>query len=513
MSDSAFFSFSKAKDLFLQQKDSLGAGKCLVHMSIIAANKGDYYGAQEISLSALAYLDLKNKFHFVALYSNFNNLGIATYNLEDYEAAVKFYNSAIKFSNNPKKTLTILNNKAKTYEVMEDYTEALKLYDLVLKRTPKNSVEYARTLTNISHAKWLKDPNYNPVPSYLLAFRIRKNENDIWGQNSSYAHLSDYYSNKRTDSALIYAALRYQTAKKLNSAADKITALQKLIEVSPPGEIKGYFDSYKKLNDSVQTAHLKSKNQFALVRYETEKHKADFLKAQADNILKQNDILRRNIIVGVLAAVLIIGYWWFRKRKKSLQQEKELEVKNTEIKYVKKIHDRVANKVYQVMSEVENTPKLDRNSLIDKLELLYNISRDISYEVLELSMDKNYVQQLSKMLKSYESNKVGIITVGNEDELWDAVSAAARFEIFYIIQELLTNMRKHSRADSVLLKFHRKDSQIHISYLDNGIGMREEAKKNGLTNTENRIKLIRGTITFDSTQENEFKIDLIFPIS
>jgi len=513
IADSAFFYFNKAKDLFVQQKDSLGAAKCLVNMGMISTDKSDFFGAQELSLNALSYFDMKDDSAYTYIRYNFNNLGRATHQLEDYEDAIKFFDSAIQFSKDSSATRIILNNKAKSFEVLKQYSKALKIYDLVLKDTSENKIEYARVLTNISHTKWLQDSNFNAVPNYLKALRIRIEAKDLWGQNSSYSHLSDYYTEKRRDSAFIYALKMYHTAKTLNSGNDQLYALQKLIRVSPITETKKYFDTYQKLNDTLQTARLKAKNQFALIRYNTEKHKADYLKAHAENIQKQNDILRRNIAVGVLAASLIIGYWWYRKRKKGLQQEKELEVKNTEIKYVKKIHDRVANKVYQVMSEVENTQKLDRDTLLDKLEVLYNISRDISYEVQELNMEKNYVQQLSKMLKSYESNAVGITTVGNEDELWEGVSDAAKFEIYYIIQELLTNMRKHSRADSVLLKFHRDDSGITISYLDNGVGMREESKKNGLTNTENRIKLIRGTITFDSTQENEFKIGISFPLS
>jgi hypothetical protein len=57
-----------------------------------------------------------------------------------------------------------------------------------------------------------------------------------------------------------------------------------------------------------------------------------------------------------------VGYFWYRRRKKRLQQEKELEVKNTELKYSKKVHDKVANKVYHVMSEVENIPVIDKTN-------------------------------------------------------------------------------------------------------------------------------------------------------
>lgn len=512
MPDSAFLYFNKAKDLFLQQKDTLSAGKCLVNMGIISANKDDYFGAQELSLSAISYFDEKKEDQYFYIHSNYNNLGISTSMLENYTDALKFYDAAIKFSKGSLDARLYLNNKATIYQKIGDYKAALKIYNHILKSGTKNKKEYARALTNISSTKWQQDPGYNPLPDYLKALHIREEEKDLVDLNSSYSHLSDFYAKKVTDSSLLYAHKMYEVSTRVNSADNRLGALRRLIKLSP-SKARQYFVTYQKLNDSVQNARSTARNQFALIRYETEKHKADFLKAQSENIQKQNNILRKNFALGILVLFLLGGYWWYRKRKKGLQQEKEIEVKNTEIKYVKKIHDRVANKVYQLLSEVENTPKFDRDILLDKLEVLYNISRDISYDSKELDTGKSYDQDLSKMLKSYSCETIAVFIIGNEEELWEDVSTEAKAEVFYIIQELMTNMKKHSKADTVVLKFSRNEGMMNISYSDNGIGLNNTSKKNGLTNTENRIKSIRGTITFDNIQEKELQIQLSFPFS
>lgn len=512
-SDSAFLYFNKAKDLFLLGKDSLGAGKCLVNMGIISEGKGDYFGAQEISLNALTYFDHKNKDQFVFLRSNLNNLGIATHQLGDYKHSLDFYNRAISFSTDSLDIRVYLNNKALTYQKMGNYNEALKIYNRINKAASKNKKEHARVLTNISYTRWLQNANYNPVSDYLKALKIRKEENDLWGQNSSYGHLSDFYAPKRADSALAYATQMYQVAIQIDSPDDQLEALQRLIKLSSPKATKQYFVTYQSLDDSLQTVRRAAKNQFALIRYETEKHKADFLRAQSENIQKQNDILKQYIALGILLLILIAGYFWYRKSRKILRQEKLLEVKNTELKYVKKIHDRVANKVYHVMSEIENSSSFDRDILLDKLEVLYNISRDISYESKELNVEANYAEQLSEMLQSYSSITREILLVGNEEELWGGTNNVSKEELFYIMQELMTNMKKHSKAKTVIMKFHRTDADICISYSDNGVGIKDASKKNGLTNTENRIKSIRGTITFDSTLKKGLGINLSLPFS
>lgn len=513
MPDSAFLYFNQAKDLFLQQKDSLSAGKCLVNMGIISAGKEDYFGAQELSLNAISYFDQKKEDQYFYIHSNYNNLGIVTSKLLNYADALKFYDAAIEFCRDSLAMHLYLNNKATIYLKIGDYKAALKIYNQILKGGAKNKKQYAMALTNITFARWKQNPNYDPLPDYLKALHIREQEKDLLGLNSSYFHLSDFYAKKRTDSALFYAHKFYQVATTLNSTDSRLGAIRRLIQLSPPKLTQQYFVTYQKLDDSLQNMRNIAKNQFALIRYETEKHKADFLRAQAENIQKQNNILRKNFALGILALFLLAGYWWYRKRKKGLQQEKEIEVKNTEIKYVKKIHDRVANKVYQLMSEVDNTPKVDRDLLLDRLEILYNISRDISYDSKELNTGKSYDQELSKMLKSYSCETIEIFIVGNEEELWEGVSTEAKTEVFYILQELMTNMKKHSRAETVVLKFSRNEGIMNISYADNGIGMNNASKKNGLTNTENRIKSIRGTITFDNTQEKELEIQLSFPFS
>jgi signal transduction histidine kinase len=74
-------------------------------------------------------------------------------------------------------------------------------------------------------------------------------------------------------------------------------------------------------------------------------------------------------------------------------------------------------------------------------------------------------------------------------------------------------MRKHSKAETVVVKFQRNASYLSILYSDNGVGMKDTTKKNGLANTENRIKSIGGTIIFDNILEKGIEINLSFPFS
>lgn len=508
--DSAFSYFNQAKDLFLTQNDSLGAGKCLVNMGIISTDRGDYFGGQEISLNAIKYFDHTDKKQYPYIHSNYNNVGIASAKLADYPNALKFYNLAISYADKLSDINLYLNNKAKVYQDTKNFKESLKIYNQILSKNSDNPKEYARALSNLAKTKWLINPKYNAEPEFLKALDIRLEENDLWGLNASYAHLSDFYSNEKPKLALDYAEKMYSVAKKIKSADDQIEALQKLTNLSYLSKIKQYFLIYYKLNDSIQTSHNTAKNQFALIRYETEKGKADNLVLQKDNDKKRYLLIISGFVILIIT---VAGILWYRKRKQKIELKAKNAIRENQLQTSKKVHDKVANKIYRVMSEVENKDDLNKDHLLDQLEYIYNTSRDISYEITENRQLKTFSLQLSDLFSAYISNACLIEVMYNEEELWANVQEKTKGEIFIVLLELMNNMKKHSGATSVKIEFKRQQNVISVHYHDNGIGLPQKMTyNNGLTNTETRIKNISGTITFETMDKNGLGIFISFPI-
>jgi len=508
----AFMYFGKAKDEFLRRKDSLGVGKCLMNMAIIQERMGDYFGSQETAVNALQFFNENNLNDRDYIAANYNNLGIVNNKLIEYDRSINFYEKAIKYSQDSINKIIYFNNSANIYRKKKEYDKAIRIL-IRLKKLPNLTPAIkSKTIDNLAFTQWLQNPQYNPVPDFQKALKIRLNENDLWGLNSSYAHLADYYTKNNQDSALFYSGKMYEASKKIESPDDQIEALQKLISLESSQNSKQYFKIYQKLNDSLHTARSKAKNQFALIRYETEKNKADFLKAKAESAQKQNYIIKQYFIIGFIISLLIISTLLFKKRQKRLQQEKLLEVKNTELKYSKKVHDKVANRIYQLMSQVENKEVIDRDFLLFGLENAYETSRDISYDNKDINENQSFSEQLHKMLNSYSSESVKFISNGNQEKLWEGVNFQNKTEIYLILQELMTNMKKHSQASIVSIKFSKENSSINISYTDNGIGIKNLSPKNGLQNMENRINVINGTIIFDTETNNLLKINISFPV-
>lgn len=96
--DSAFYYLNKAKELFQKRNDSFGLGKSLVNMAIIQEKEGDNFGSIETSLLASQFLKEKDTSHYGFLFCNYNNLGVASGSLQNYNNAKKFYDKAFLFT-------------------------------------------------------------------------------------------------------------------------------------------------------------------------------------------------------------------------------------------------------------------------------------------------------------------------------------------------------------------------------------------------------------------------------
>ncbi|MDN5289035.1 MAG: histidine kinase [Mucilaginibacter sp.] len=511
--DSAYYYFNK---VVASSRDSLQIAMAYNNMAVIQSDAGDYFGSQESLSMSLRFLDEKKEKDQACLSSDYNELGLTSINLKNYEAAIPFYELAIKFSRNEAFKLIFLNNKALALEKKGSYVSALKLYRVIISQT-KNEKEYARTLSNMARTQWLYHPDYNAAPELLKALRIRQKENDFWGQNASYAHLADYYTRKRPDSAFSYASQMYTVARRLSSPDDQLEALQKLIRLGPPQFTKSYFDRYQQLNDSVQTSRNAAKNQFAFIRYDVEKGKADNLKLQRDNTEKRYQIARQRVFLfGTLFLLVtgtVISVIWYRKRKQRLDLEAQNKIRESQLKTSKKVHDVVANGLYRMMTEIDNQEGIDKTRLLDRIEDMYEKSRDISYEQPELPA-LDFGEKLGSLLKAFATERTKVVLAGNRNELWNRVSMPVQYEIEHVLQELMVNMRKHSGASNVAIRFERKGNQIHIYYTDDGIGLPKEVKyKNGLTSTGNRINHIQGAITFETNRKKGLRILISFPVS
>ncbi|MGE9314239.1 ATP-binding protein [Niabella sp. CJ426] len=500
--DSAFQYFNKVTIL---AKDSLEAAMAYNKMAILQNDAGDYFGSQESIIASLKLLNNQKKRDHYCLFSNYNELGFINLNLKNFEKAAYYFDEALKFVPRDEfHKVTTLNNKALAYQKKKDYAKAITIFESIIEQSKKNPIEYARILSNLAKTKWLQDSSYFAKQELLTAFQIRKENKSSWGLNASYGQLADYYAKSQPDSAFYYANALYHIARYLKSPDDELSALSKLILLSDHEASKQYFKQHQLLNDSLQTARNNAKNQFALIRFNTKQHEANNLILQKENAETRLRIIWWQLALVIGSIITITGFILYRRKKQQAIREQQLRLSQ-------KVHDKVANKVYSIMSEVEHKGVPNRAILLYKLNYVYKQSRDISYD--QPGNDwQDFQQSVAELLESFASDTIRISSVGNSQELWRKIPPSVKEELSIIMEELMTNMKKHSSAQNVVVKFVQKEKGVEIQYTDDGIGFPGNFRYgNGLSSTENRIQSIGGRIIFDSDPGKGLKIQLFIP--
>jgi signal transduction histidine kinase len=172
----------------------------------------------------------------------------------------------------------------------------------------------------------------------------------------------------------------------------------------------------------------------------------------------------------------------------------------------------VANGLYGIMNELEHSNNIEREPLIDKIDRLYEKSRNISYE--DVAADPaDYDAQIPRLIQSFANEQTKVITVGDQQKFWSNINGSQKHELYLVLNEIMINMRKHSQATNVVIQFKQEHHQGFINYKDDGAGLNAGQKfGNGLNNTVNRIKSLGGEVNFGNSESGGLAIAISFPL-
>ena len=488
----SYLYFKKLKEINLNQKDLKNAVYDLSMMAKIQKDLALYSESEKTSVEALELLDKLPEDSSVINYKIgiYNNLGIIYRKIGDYDKSIELYNKIKALNTNPKNNVTIINNIGNVYNEQKKYNLALKTYKEAYKKSLliKDKKLIARILSNLGRVQ-SKLNNPESIINLQNALRIRDSLNYLSGVNTSYDHLTEYYKDQNeTEMALIYANKTLELAKSRNNIEYQEVALSNLIELNEfPSSAK-----YIILKDSIQNSKQLSKDNFTFYKYQFQEQESKL----EVSLLKTQRTL---IALSLISIISILVYYLQRNKHKKGKLEQVL---ITETRISKKIHDVVANDIYQVMTKIQSN-NTQKETVLDDLENIYIKTRDISKENSSINVNDDFEKVLNDLLLSYKSDTVTIITRNSSKINWKSVAEIKKVTIYRVLQELMTNMKKHSKASIVVLVFSNNKKLI-INYKDNGIGC-ELNKNTGLQNVENRINSIQGLITFETEINNGFK--------
>ncbi|MDR6969301.1 signal transduction histidine kinase/tetratricopeptide (TPR) repeat protein [Flavobacterium arsenatis] len=509
----AYDYYNRSNEILKKENDSLRLGYNLLKMAEVQQIYNDYVGSEETITEALVLLENIQYPSAEYLREAYNKLGISYTGLRDYSEAIKYYSKAKELTDDPVSQKMIENNIGLCYLEKKEYGQAIKIFTVLYKEEPVKSdpLTLAKVADNLGYSLFQNDGN-SGRKLMEEALSIRTQHADKKGLTYSYLNLAHYYGSSNPALALDYAQKAYSTATSLGATDHRLKALQLLATY---GE-KHYQDHYFQLNDSIDNFRQQGKNHFAKLRFDATKERNENL----ENKLQQKEDRIRNllvafILIGFIILVITLYFRDKRRHKKEKQKQKQEDEYRTEIRIAKKLHDELANDIFNTMTfaEIRNlaTPE-NKEILLENLDKIYAQTRNISKENNTIDTAEKYKSHLKDMLSGYGSEEVNIILKEIDSIEWMDIEAAKKIVVYRVLQELLVNMKKHSKATLVLISFKKTNKKIQINYSDNGVGIgsHEHLRKNGLQNVENRIQSINGTITFDPTPKKGFKVNFSF---
>jgi signal transduction histidine kinase len=188
----------------------------------------------------------------------------------------------------------------------------------------------------------------------------------------------------------------------------------------------------------------------------------------------------------------------------------------------REIHDILGHSLTGIATGLEASIELlevnfevAKNQLFKIQEIAKKGLIDVRRSVKELKIDaiEKYalIPAIEKLIEEKNQFSNANVTLGIDGEAMK-MNADEEQTIYRVVQESVTNAIRHGNARNVQVKISFRYYQIDIVITDDGVGCNEINKGFGLTHIEERIKMLNGTIEFNSTLDDGFTTRLLIPI-
>ncbi len=541
--DSAYYTYSKAQNIYEAKKNNYYSGRVLLNMAIIQSDIKDYTGSEITTIKAISLLKpLKKHKH---LYRCYNNLGINFNNLEEYERALYYHNEALKYEQKIKLKKTFkassLNNIGVVYKNKKEYEKAIQYYQLALKTENlkiKNTKLYAKLLDNLAYSKFKLGEIASSKESFFRALKIRDSIQDHLGIAINKLHIAEYYATvKDTLQAIQFAKETKQLAKTTENQKELLASLLLLSKLDRKNSY-AYTNEYIKRNDSLQKEERAIRNKFARIRFETD----EFI-VKNKRLSKQKEFILLISGLTLLFGSLLYIIRHQRARNKTLQFEQQQQIANEEIydlmisqqykldegkrkekeRISQELHDGVLGKLFgtrlilgTLNTKTDKETVLKREKYIDDLQSIEEEIRNVSHELHAKSLvtDVGYTHMIDNLLENQSKVTNFEYKFSYDDKIiWKEIKGSLKMNLYRILQEAIQNINKYAKAKNVVVEFKIDEHYLHLIITDDGIGFNAESKSSGigLENMKARTHKLKGKLTIRTQPDEGTSILVLVP--
>lgn len=522
--------------IFLKDKDSLSKADVVYFKGQVYYEKGNY-------LKAL------NNFNLAAKY--YENLGDLAYYNFAIESAISIYGTLgfNKKSIKEREKFILKKNKAKItdglilnyYNLSFDYKKTKnkqKQLKFLLKADSLINLEkdvkiYIQINIKTALAKFYADTDLTKANVFLKKSEamLQPMDNNVFG-HQSHRITKGYilYKEKKQNEAktVLFEALQQpKNSYQVNEQIELYRVLSLVYNAleSPSKEIF-YFKKYIHKKDSLEKiTKINSLNYYqSLFENELQEKKIVEQKASIELLKSKNKNNKIVIFLVSIGFVLFIVIAILSSKRMALKRKKEqreqyaqnllLNQEKERKRIAKDLHDGLGQSLLLIKNEASLKKDEKIKTLIDdSINEIRSISRGLHPFQLQQIGIKNALENLVNEL---DNSFKEIYIFGDFDDIKGVLTKDQELNLFRILQEILSNIIKHSKAKSARVTLVNREYNLYLYIKDNGTGFDFSEKYNnsknlGLKTIRERVRFLNGTLKVDSFINDGTSITIKIP--
>ena len=519
-----------------QLNDRLGMASLYNKLGIIDQKQGRLKEALENQIAALKIFRELGQDKWIGY--TLNNIAIIHQNLGNLEKSLGYHKSGLEYRLKMKDITGEANsysNMANVYAKMRDTTLSLFYYEkaLSLSRNLKNGEYISANLSNMGNIYMAKGDFQRAIHLFSESLEIRERLGDSKGISSTLSRLGSVLTETGRYHEASAALIRSLTiARKISVVEEEMSAMLGLARLKAlthqPDSAIVLMKQYITTRDSVYNEQIRQQILDVQNKYENEKLEQDLQLIKKENEFAEIRLSQRKTQIWLLVFIMIsmtgAGIFLFyrnRQHQKSMAATEKLVQQEARMKAVfsgqEEERRRIARELHDGIGQTLSAIKLNYNILTVKSA---NSIHSSDFNQIEKMLDIAYgeVRTISHQMMPKELEQFGLIAAvegmlmvnlqktplkyqfehnGFEERVGDQIELV----LFRVLQELLSNVIKHSQANLVNVQLLKLTSHVVLNVSDNGVGFdveTHEKKGIGLLNIAGRIDGIKGHLRYES---------------
>ncbi|NNF30770.1 MAG: sensor histidine kinase [Flavobacteriaceae bacterium] len=366
-----------------------------------------------------------------------------------------------------------------------------------------------------------------------LINKFHENSQDDLITSSQYlgANAKYHFSRGEYETALEYAKQKLIKAETLKYEENILSSHKLLSDIyNAQGAFKKALEhelAYSELKDYIYNKGVANSLAYYQTLYETEKNEKELVEQSANIQLleKDNQTFKKLMIFGGVALLLLFGVillyrnqLYFKNRQvlqEKFSQELIVSQEEERMRISKDLHDGLGQRLLVIKNKMLTSRDDETKNMIDEtIEEVRSISRDLHpFQLQELGITKaleHTVTQIDENTTLFISSEI--------DNIDNLFNEEAEVNIYRIVQESLSNVLKHAKAEASKISVKKMANFVVISIKDNGVGFDfseklQNVKSLGLKTLMERTRFLDGQMKVESRFNNGTTLQFQFPIT